>query len=32
MGQIYMIANIGVFAGFNKNNFRSWGIQASFDL
>jgi hypothetical protein len=32
MGQIYMVANIGVFAGFNKDKFRSWGIQLSFNF
>jgi hypothetical protein len=32
MGQIYMIANVGVFAGFNRDMFRSWGIQVTLTL
>jgi hypothetical protein len=32
MGQIFMIANVGVFAGFNKDKFRLWGIQATFSF
>lgn len=32
MGQIYMIADVGIFSGFVKDRFRSWGVQLSFDL
>lgn len=32
MGQIFLIANVGIFAGFNKDAYQSWGIQVNFDL
>ncbi len=32
MGKIYMIADIGFFAGFIKDKFRTWGVQLSFDF
>lgn len=32
VGKIFMIANIGIFAGFDKDRFKSWGVQLSLGL
>ena len=32
ISRIYMIGNIGVFAGFSEFNYQHWGVRVSFSL